>query len=337
MSPIPITMRALELRALDGKPQSMALVERPVPRPDNGQVLVRIAASPINPSDLAFLRGAYIKKKLPVIPGFEASGTVVAAGNGFMARLLVGKRVACAAPFDGDGTWAEFMVTSAKFCIPLRKNISFDQGASLIVNPLTAWALLDVAKRGRHRAIVQTAAASALGRMILRLGQRFGIPVINIVRRDEQAELLQALGANYVLNSNAPNFEDRLKKLVHELNASLAFDAVAGELAGRVLQALPKQGRLMIYGGLSLQPCQLDPRAFIFDDKHVEGFWLSNALQKNNPLRQLRNALQVQKFLASDLKTEIRARLRLEKAKEGLQQYAGDMTGGKILLVPNDG
>jgi len=337
LSPIPITMRALELRALDGKPQSMALVERPVPRPDNGQVLVRIAASPINPSDLAFLRGAYIKKKLPVIPGFEASGTVVAAGNGFMARLLVGKRVACAAPFDGDGTWAEFMVTSAKFCIPLRKNISFDQGASLIVNPLTAWALLDVAKRGRHRAIVQTAAASALGRMILRLGQRFGIPVINIVRRDEQAELLQALGANYVLNSNAPNFEDRLKKLVHELNASLAFDAVAGELAGRVLQALPKQGRLMIYGGLSLQPCQLDPRAFIFDDKHVEGFWLSNALQKNNPLRQLRNALQVQKFLASDLKTEIRARLRLEKAKEGLQQYAGDMTGGKILLVPNDG
>ncbi len=329
-------MRGLELRALDGKPESLALAERPVPRPGNGQVLVRIAASPINPSDLAFLSGAYIKKKLPVIPGFEASGTVVAAGGGSMARILVGKRVACAAPFDGDGTWAEFMVTPAKFCIPLRKNISFEQGASLIVNPLTAWALMDSAKRGRHRAVVQTAAASALGRMIIRLGQRFGIPAINIVRREEQVELLQSLGAKYILNSNAPDFEDRLKKLAYELNASLAFDAVAGELAGRVLQALPKQGRLIIYGGLSLQPCQFDPRAFIFDDKQVEGFWLSNALQKNNPIRQLRNALQVQKFLASDLKTEVRARLPLEKAKEGLQQYAGDMTGGKTLLVPND-
>jgi NADPH:quinone reductase-like Zn-dependent oxidoreductase len=329
-------MRALELRALDGKPESLALAERPVPRPGSGQVLVRIAASPINPSDLAFLSGAYIKKKLPVIPGFEASGTVVTASGGLMGRALVGKRVACAAPYDGDGTWAEFMVTPAKFCIPLRKNISFEQGASLIVNPLTAWALMDIAKRDRHRAVVQTAAASALGRMILRLGQRFGIPVINIVRRDEQVELLQALGAKYVLNSNDSTFDDRLKKLTHELNASLAFDAVAGELAGRVLQALPKQGRLIIYGGLSMQPCQFDPRAFIFDDKHVEGFWLSNALQKNNSLRQIRIAMQIQNFLASELKTEVRARLPLEKAKEGLQQYAGDMTGGKILLNPNE-
>ena len=328
-------MRALELRALDGKPESLALAERPVPRPGKGQVLVRIAASPINPSDLSFIKGMYIKKTLPIIPGFEASGTVVASGGGFMARALVGKRVACAAPANGDGTWAEYMVTSALFCIPLRKNISFEAGASLIVNPLTAWALMDMAKRGGHPAVVQTAAASALGRMILRLGQRFDMPVINIVRRQEQVELLQALGAKYVLNSNEANFDDQLKKLCLECSASLAFDAVAGDLTSRLLQALPKQGRVIIYGGLSQQLCQLDPRIFIYDDKHLEGFWLSTWLKKRNPLLQIHTALQIQKFLANDLKTEVRARLPLENAAEALHQYASNMTGGKILLVPD--
>jgi len=328
-------MRAIELRAFDGKFASLALVDKPVPRPANGQVLVRIAAAPINPSDLMFLRGMYIKKKLPVVAGFEASGIVVAAGSGFMARFLLGKRVACVAPYDGDGTWAEYMVTSANFCIPLRKNVSFEQGASLIVNPLTAWALMDMAKRGRHQAVIQTAAASALGKMIIRLGQRLVIPVINIVRRQEHAELLQSLGAKYALNSSASNFNDDLKKLCHDLQASLAFDAVAGEMAGRVLHAMPKQGRIIIYGGLSEQPCLLDPRAFIFDDKHVDGFWLSTWLQHRNPLSRVRTAMQMQKFLATDLKTEIRARLPLKEVVNGLEQYTSGMTEGKILFIPN--
>lgn len=333
--PLPTSMRALELLALDGKPESLALTERPVPRPGNGEVLVRIAASPINPSDLSFINGMYIKKKLPIIPGFEASGIVVASGGGFLARALVGKRVACAAPSNGDGTWAEYMVTSALFCIPLRKNISFEVGASLIVNPLTAWALMEMAKRGGHRAVVQTAAASALGRMIIRLGQRFAIPVVNVVRRQEQVELLQTLGAKYVLNSNEADFDDQLKKFCHDCSASLAFDAVAGDLTNRLLQALPKQGRVIIYGGLSQQPCQLDPRIFIYDDKHLEGFWLSTWLKKRNPLLQIRTALQIQKFLTTELKTEVRARLPLENAAEALRQYADNMTGGKILFVPD--
>lgn len=332
---IPPIMRALELRAFDSKFESITLVERPVLPPGNGQVLVRIAATPINPSDLGFVRGLYVKKKLPVIPGFEGSGTVVASGGGFMARSLVGKRVACAALYDGDGTWAEYMITSAKFCIPLRKNISFEQGASLIVNPLTAWALMDIAQRGRHRAVAQTAAASALGRMILRLGQRFNIAVISIVRRQEQVELLRSLGAKYVLNSNDAGFDDDLKKFCQTLQVSLAFDAVAGEMTGRVLHAMPKQGRIIICGALSEQPCLLDPRAFVFDDKRVEGFWLSNWLQKRNPVSQIRTAMRVQKFLASDLKTEVRVQLPLEEAAAALQQYANAMTKGKILFVPN--
>src|SRR5436305_13573525 len=104
---IPETMRAVELRAYEGGPDALAVVERPVPMPGVGQVLMRIAASPVNPSDLSFLRGAYgIRKSLPVVPGFEASGVVVASGGGVWANHIVGRRVACAAPAGGDGTWA---------------------------------------------------------------------------------------------------------------------------------------------------------------------------------------------------------------------------------------
>jgi NADPH:quinone reductase-like Zn-dependent oxidoreductase len=298
-------------------------------------VLVKIAAAPVNPSDAGFIRGLYaMQKKLPVTPGFEGSGTVVAAGGGFMASALVGKRVACSAPFDSDGTWAEYMITSAKMCIPLRKHVSLEQGAMLIVNPMTAWALLDIAKRGGHRVIVQSAAASALGRMIFRLGQRLGITVINVVRRQEQVDLLQALGAKYVFNSNAPDFEEHLRQLSHQLHVSLALEAVSGEISGYILRALPKGAKMIVYGAISEQGCLIDPRSLIFDGKRLEGFWLSEWARQKNIFGQIYATTQVQKYLANDLKTEVRARLPLEEAVTGLQQYAAQMTEGKILLLP---
>src|SRR6516165_12259468 len=187
------TMRAVQILAYDSKPESVSLVELPVPRPGPGQVLVHVAASPINPSDLMFLRGLYgFKKPLPAIPGFEGSGTVVEAGTRMMPRFLKGRRVACAAA-DANvtgGMWAEYVVVPAQLCIPLRKDVDLEQGAALLINPMTAWGLMHEARRGRHRAVVQTAAASTLGRMIVRLGKRFSMPVINVVRRAEQVELL---------------------------------------------------------------------------------------------------------------------------------------------------
>ena len=139
-------MRAVQLRAYDGNPESVAVVELPVPRPGPGQVLIRVAASPINPSDLMFIRGLYgFKKPLPVIPGFEGSGTVVEAGSGMLPRFLKGRRVACAAadPNIAGGMWAEYLVTSAQLCVPLSKQVDMEQGATMLVNPLTAWALME--------------------------------------------------------------------------------------------------------------------------------------------------------------------------------------------------
>ncbi|HSM87735.1 MAG TPA: zinc-binding dehydrogenase [Candidatus Limnocylindrales bacterium] len=337
MTAIPSTMRAVQLKAYDGKPESISVAEIAVPRPGPGEVLVRVHASPINPSDQAFIAGLYgFKKPLPAIPGFEGSGTVVDAGPGFMAQMLKGRRVACAvadAKLTG-GMWAEYVVTSAKTCIPLKGSVDLEQAAMMLVNPLTAWALMHEARRGGHAAAVQTAAASALGRMVIRLGQRFSMPVINIVRRAEQVELLKGMGAEHVLNSDEADFDAKLHELCHRLRATIGFDAVSGELSAHVLRAMANGGRLLVYGGLSLAACQADPTSLIFEGKRLEGFWLSEWLRRRNLLAQMRVAGEVQKLLGSDLKSEVQARLPLEEAARGLEQYALHMTAGKVLFMP---
>jgi NADPH:quinone reductase-like Zn-dependent oxidoreductase len=330
-------MRAVQLSAYDGRPESISVVEMPVPRPGPGEVLVRVHASPLNPSDDLFIRGLYgFRKPLPTVPGFEGSGTVVEAGRGALARFLNGKRVACtaaAANIDG-GMWAQYAAVPAPFCVPLRKIVALDQGATMLINPLTAWALIDEARRGGHSAVVQTAAASSLGQMVIRLGRRFSISVINVVRRPEQITTLQNLGAEHVLSSNDPGFADNLRKLCHELGAGIGFDAVAGEMSATILRAQPRGSRLLVYGILSMTPSQIDPASLIFEDKRVEGFYLVEWLKHKNPLAQLLLARRIQTFLANDLKTDIQARLPLEDVARGLKQYASRMTGGKILLMP---
>ena len=126
-----------------------------------------------------------------------------------MPRLLNGRRVACAPSLTGDGAWAEYRVTSAGSCIPLNRNVSMEQGAMLVVNPLTALGIFEIAARGKHRAIVSTAAASALGGMIVRRGKRLGIPILHVVRRQEQVELIREQGGDYILNSSDSGFPEQ--------------------------------------------------------------------------------------------------------------------------------
>jgi NADPH2:quinone reductase len=329
-------MQALELSAYDERPASLQLVQKPVPQPSQGEVLVRIAATSINPSDLMFLRGDYgVRKRLPVVPGFEGSGVVVRSGGGFPARALVGWRVACAAPDNGDGTWAEYMVTQWNRCAPLRKKTSLEQGASLLVNPLTAFALMEIAARGRHHAIAQTAAASSLGRMIVHLGRRFGIAVINIVRRQEHVEILKSQGAECVLNSSEPGFDERLQEACHQFRATLGFDAVGGEITGQLVHAMPRSSCVLVFGALAKKDCSISPSDFIFDGKRVDGFWLAEWFPRQSLVYQLKTAFRVQDFLQTDLKTEIRERLPLTAGPKAIEDYASRMTDRKILFIPD--
>lgn len=326
---IPSFMEAVVLNEANGLPK---VDQIPVPQPGPGQILVRMAASPVNPSDLGFLGGSYgFRKLFPVVPGFEGSGTVVAAGPGLFPRLLVGKRVAGSAPHGG--AWAEYFVTQAMGCIPLVKSISDEQGSMLIVNPLTAMAFFNIAKQGRHAAVVSNAAASALGRMILRLGQLYRIPVIHIVRRSEQVELLRSLGGEYILNSSDPDFQVQLRKLTHPLNATLILDPVGGNQTQNLLDAAPHGSTVVIYGSLSGN--KVDPSALSKNTgAHITGFFLPDWLAKYR-LRALVNIFRVQRLGPQVFHTTIQERFPLSQVQQAIEVYQTTPTDGKVLLVPN--
>lgn len=331
---LPEQMTAVVLESYDGI-ETLRVEQRPVPRPGKNEVLVKVAASPINPSDLAFLEGLYgFKKPTPVVPGFEGSGTVVAVGSGIMGRFLQGKRVACVSQRHGDGVWAQYAVTQTTSTLPLDKSVSLEQGSMSVVNPLTAIAFLEIAKNGGHKAIVLTAAASALGQMVNRLGQSEGIQIVNVVRRDEQVELLKRQGANIVLNSNEVDFGQELHEACRRHGARLAFDAVAGPLTMQLLEAMPRHSKVTVFGGLSYEPAQANPGHLIFQDKAVDGFWLTTWLATKNFARLLMLWRRAQKLQLDELKSEVRSQYPLRDVKKAIREYQSGMTGGKVLLRP---
>ena len=340
---IPGTMRALVFDHheddLSEAIASLKVVERPLPVPSPGQVLVKIGAAPCNPSDLLRLQGKYgILKTLPSVPGWEGTGEVIASGGGWLARWLVGKRVACGLQEDRDGTWAEYSVAKANECIPLKRKLPTERAASLIINPFTAMGLLDTAKRHGHRAAVHTAAASQLGRMLLAMAKRSDYPIIHVVRRAAQAALLTSLGAEHVLNSSEDGFPERLRAACAKLRATAVFEAVGGEITGAIINVMPAGSTAYVYGALSGDPCgDIDPFELIFQEKSVSGFYLGTWLKRRGMLGILRAAGRVQQMLIDgNLRSKVQRRLTLDEAVDGLEQYIDNMTEGKVLIMPHE-
>ncbi|MGQ9910550.1 MAG: zinc-binding dehydrogenase [Candidatus Flexifilum sp.] len=326
-------MRAVVIDSYSPGFDHLRVEQRPIPRPGPGEVLVQIAAAPLNPSDLMFVQGLYgLRKGLPVVPGFEGSGTIAAVGPG-VDEAHVGQRVACFAG-AGDGTWAEYLVTGAANCLPVPDAIGSEDAAMLLVNPLTARALIERAQESATEAIVQTAAASALGQMIIRLAARRGLTVINVVRRPEQVELLKGIGAEYILDSSEPTFEKHLREACRSLNAALAFDAVGGELTGVVLRCLVNGGCVTVYGGLAGAPAVIGVDQLIFRRKRVDGFWLSAWLAQTPADARLAAWMDVCADADTLFKSQVRARYPFDRAADAVRDYAAQMTGGKVVLTP---
>jgi len=339
---IPAQMHALQLEAFHEDVAeaiaSLQLVTKRVPVPGPGQVLVKIEAAPCNPSDLLFLQARYAQlKTLPSVPGWEGAGTVVAKGGGWIARWLQDKRVACSIQGDRDGTWGQYVVANALECIPLKSALPIEQGASLIINPLSAMGLLDTARRDGHRAAVHTAGASQLGRMLLAIGRETRFPLIHVVRRAAQVELLQSLGAQHVLDASEKDFAQRLRGRCRELDATAAFEAVAGEMTGIVLQALPPGSTVYLYGALSEKACSnINPIAIIFERKSLTGFFLASWVARRGRWGVLRSAQQLQRMIIERrIETSVQRSVPLHQAIEGLQHYVQHMTAGKVLIRPH--
>ncbi len=330
---IPETMTSVVLNSYSGA-DALSIEQRPVPKPGKNEVLVKVAFAPINPSDLATLTGYYgFKNPTPIVPGGEGSGEVVAAGPGVMASYFLGKNVACTGWGTGGGVWSEYVVKSVKGgVLSLNKSVSLEQGAMSFINPLTASAFIDISKKGEHKAILLTAAASSLGQKVNRLGRSEGIQIINVVRRDAQVNLLKAQGADLVLNSTDEEFEQQLHDVCHQTNTHLAFDAVAGPLTGQLLKAMPQNSRVVVFSALSKQAIQVSPGILIFENKRIDNFWLGPWISQQSLLKTMMMWKRTQKQMSNHLKSEIRKIYPIQEVKEAIQDYKGQMTGGKILL-----
>ncbi len=307
----PTTGRSLRSLITSDGELRLSLSERPVPELGDGQVVVAVEASPINPSDLGVLLGTVnpadlaadgddlvarvdagllalyrdrLEKPLPV--GNEGAGTVVAAGAG--AEAMVGKRVA----LFGGQMWADYRVADAATLVELPDDVSTAEGAALFVNPLTALSMVETMRAEGHTALVHTAAASNLGQMLVRICAADGVGLVNVVRSDEHVQVLQEIGATHVVNSSLPDFADALTEAIKDTGATLGFDAVGGgSLASDILNAMeraqppleswtpygtttPKQ--VYIYGSLDFGPTVVERRFGL--TWGIGGYLLTNAL-----------------------------------------------------------
>ena len=367
----------LELRSTGTSGGELRLSLEPVtldaPGPD--EVIVRVQAAPINPSDLGLLLGPAdistmtvggtadrptlifaippermgmmkprLDQSMPV--GNEGAGLVVAAGDN--AKELIGKTVGML----GGAMYAQYRKLAVRDCVVLKDGQTAADGASMFVNPLTALAFVETMRAEGHSAIVHTAAASNLGQMLVKICLADGVPLVNVVRSDAQAAILRDIGAEHIVDSSAADFKDRLTDAIAATGATIAFDAIGGgKQGGHILTAMEaaanrKPGeysrygsttfkQLYIYGGLDMGPTILN-RAFGFSWA-VGGWLLTPFLQKAG----IETALRLRKRVADELTTTFASRytqtIGLAEAlkPEIVEAYNRKATGEKYLIDPS--
>jgi NADPH:quinone reductase-like Zn-dependent oxidoreductase len=326
-------MKAIVFEQFGDPAEVLHVRELPLPEPGRGQVRVRMLASPINPSDLLVVRGQYGRRPpLPATPGFEGVGIVEAAGGGALGRMRLGRRVAVLN--SRGGNWQEQVVIPALQAVPLPNGLPDEQGAAFFVNPATAFVMTRWILDVPHGAwLLQTAAGSALGRMIIRLGKHCGFRTLNVVRRRQQAQELLQAGGDAVICTDSESIEEQVKALTNGAGVLFALDAVGGATGSAVAQSLAPRGRLIVYGTLAEEPLAIHPRVLIVGQKRIEGFWLSEWTREQRSWTMLRLFRQIRGLLALDvLTTEIGATFALDDIKAAVGQAALPGRQGKILL-----
>lgn len=351
---------------------SLREVETPAPKPH--EVVVRIEAAPINPSDMwpmfgpANLSAAHYdsaKKVLSapihqsmlarltsrldqVLPiGNEGAGTVIAAGDSPAAQALLGKTVSIVS----GATYAQTCCVPAQACIVHHAGTTAREAASSFVNPLTALSMVETMRMEGHTALVHTAAASSLGQMLNKICIAQGIPLVNIVRNQQQADILRGIGAQYICDSSSDQFKSDLYNAIEATGATLAFDAIGGgELVSQILTAMENVGskdakglntygsasnkQVYIYGGLDFSPTLLN-RAYGMT-WGIGGWLLMRFLPRLTPER----IGQLQKQVADEIKTTFATtftdELSFEQAMTPaiINQYNAKKTGEKYFINP---
>jgi len=328
---LPKTFRILYASPVpNGKPR---FEEVPFPTPGDNEVVVKIEYAPLNPSDLLVMSGnsKYVDKD-PSPVGQEGSGTVVLVGANLKVPHKVGDRVHVA---EG-GTYGQYALVQSDNVFPILGDLSFEEAASHYINPATVYLMGVKVEEGGHKAAIHTAGSSALGRMLIRYFKHKGIKLINVVRREEYIEELKALGADYVLNSTAPDFEAKLKEIAEKEEATIAFDAVSGSFTGKVFTALPPNSVLYVYGaldGLEVKGITIPELMKEKTLKYLIIFSFIEQVRKKGELAKLFD--EVHKLLPTVFSSKIQKIFKIEDLEEALAFYEKNSSKGKILFKPN--
>lgn len=287
---IPPTMKRLVVTAPGNDLKSCNIevqTDVPVPKPKSNQVLIKVIASAINPSDY----GSWYRCKpeqCPYAMGKEGCGIVVSIGGGmssYLRSISIGTKVGFVNLRNKQGAYSEYVVADIIGSVfPMPGDFPIENAASFFVNPYTAIGILDTVRQNGGTSFVHTAAASQLGQMIVKLAITESIDVINVVRREEQAELLKSLGAKYVVVTSNESWKDELKEKVNELGTTIAFDAVSGDSTGDLIDALPKAGTCYLYGGLAGKAQNINPMDLIYQKKKLKGFLLTDWLMNGGTM-----------------------------------------------------
>jgi NADPH:quinone reductase-like Zn-dependent oxidoreductase len=279
-----------------GEPNSvLKLAEMPTPPLAHGEALVRVLLTPIHPSDLHMVRGRYgYQPELPASPGIEGVGMVEAVGPGAQGSI-VGTRVIFIGTWN---TWREQVVCPVDRLVPVPDGLDDQTAATSYINPLTAWALT----RSSHNLkegdwLLQTAAASSVGKLVLQLAQQYRFKTINVIRRREQETIIRNLGGNEVICTADEDLRARLQELTAGKGIERAIDCVAGELGAEIARNLAPAGTMLVYGALSSHR-QTDPAKFtmplfapylIYRTATIHGWWLPRWVS-SKPLAEVRAA-----------------------------------------------
>ena len=324
-------MKVIEFNTLGNPADVLQLKDVPAQSPGAGEIKVQVLATPIHPANLLQIAGEYAAAPdLPSIPGGEGIARVIELGDG-VTHLQTGQNVLLAGV---GGTWRDEIVAPASAFIPAPPG-DVEQLSMLAVNPLTAHLMLsDFVDLQEGDWIIQSAANSAVGEMVIQLATQRGINTVNVVRREELVPDLKSLGGTVVL-VDGPDLAERVSAATNGADIKLAFDAVAGATFERLVETLGYGATVVSYGTLSGNLPELNMRALIANDVRPRGFWLAkwyetaSAEQKQAALGALIPAIA-----SGQVKTKIDSRFPLEEVAEAVTRAAASGRDGKVLLTP---
>jgi len=310
------------------------IVKLPLPKPGEKQILVQMAFAPINPTDILCSQAFYrLSGQSPYLVGMEGSGTIVELGPGVdSSSYKVGEKV----HVHAFGTHAQYALVDPSHVVPIKGDLSLEEAASHFVNPSAAAHFVALAQRGGHKAILSTAASSALGKMVIRAMKEIGVKTINTVRQDKYIEELKALGADYVLNTEAPDFEEKLKEIAEKDGVTLAFDAVNGDFTDKLVRLLPANSTVHVYGLFG------GTKYSIFENKEFEDGKKVNGLMSGTYVHEFVERGELDKFyesvhsrLKTTYKTDIQKIYPLDEILEGIEYSEKNAAKGKVLIKMN--